>query len=98
MAKYQVLYWHEIPLQVRARDKNSRYSQPLPDRFQEAIDKAAMVAGVTNSESYTDGFQWSRAEERAGAAEEVAKAVAAELDVQCERIAWRQTAAALMSD
>ncbi|MDX1612806.1 MAG: virulence factor [Candidatus Promineifilaceae bacterium] len=95
MATYQILYWHDIPLQVRARGDGGRVSVPLPQRFQVAVDKAAMEAGLTGSDAYTDTFRWGDRQERAGSAQEVAEGVASELNAQHPQIDWRATAAAL---
>lgn len=97
MAQYQILYWHDIPVQVKARDGRQRASRPLSDRFQEAIDRAAVAAGLIGSDEYTDAFQWSEPEEREGTAESVAATVAAELEVRYSRIDWRKTAVSLSS-
>src|SRR5690242_10608857 len=97
MATYQVLYWHDIPVQVRAKDAGGRVSAPLPERFQEAIDQAAMAAGLINSDDYSEAFRWGEPQERAGSAQEVAAAVAAELDAQYPEINWRETVAAIRS-
>jgi hypothetical protein len=97
MAAFQILYWHGIPVQVRAGGRRDRVSLALPDRFLEAVDKAAMRAGLTGSDAYTNGFQWSDNQERDGSAEEVAKAVAAELTAQFEEIDWRGTADKLLN-
>ncbi len=95
MAKYQILYWHDIPLQVRSRDRGRRASKVLPDRFQQAIDQAAMAAGLTGADEYTALFHWSEAEERPGSPEEVIAAVVDELDSKYPQINWRNTAAEL---
>ena len=95
MATYQILYWHDIPTQVRVRDAGGRVSAQLPERFQEAIDQAAMVAGMIGSDEYTAAFRWGEQQERAGAAREVADAVVAELDAQHPTIDWRATVAGL---
>lgn len=89
MAKVQVLYWHGIPSQVRARDENGRVSKKLPDRFMEAVDKAAMIANHTDSDLYSEGFQWGDWEERDGSADDVADALVAELDQQYPEIDFR---------
>lgn len=91
------MYWHDIPIQVRAGGRRDRVSKELPQRFQEAIDKAAMAADLTGTDAYLDGFSWSESQEREGSPAEVATAVAAELDAQFPRINWRQTAAALQA-
>jgi hypothetical protein len=62
----------------------------------EAVDEAAMRAGLTGSEAYTDGFQWGEQQERDGSAEVVARAVAAELAAEFEEIDWRKTAEILL--
>lgn len=84
MTTYQILYWHDIPTQVRAREGRERASCPLPDRFMEAVDAAAMAARLTGTDAYMTGFQWSPPVERAGAPAEVAATVAAELAAQFE--------------
>ena len=94
MASYQILYWHDIPAQVRAKGAGrDRVSVMLPQRFQEAIDNAAMSAGLIGSDEYSDAFRWSEPQEREGNAQEVATAVAAELEAQFPEIDWRATAA-----
>ena len=95
MASYQILYWHDIPAQVRARDAGGRVSRPLPDRFQEAIDQAAMATGLFGSDEYTDAFRWGASQERDGTAEQVAAAVAAELEAQYPTLDWRATVEAI---
>jgi hypothetical protein len=97
MAQFQILYWHDIPVQVKARDGRQRASRPLSDRFQDAIDRAAVAAGLIGSDEYTDAFQWSEPEEREGTAESVAAIVAAELEVRYSRIDWQKTAVSLSS-
>ncbi|HWQ14722.1 MAG TPA: virulence factor [Roseiflexaceae bacterium] len=92
MATYQILTWHGIPLQVRAREGRDRASAPLPERFQEAVDRAAMAAGVTGSDAYTEALHWSEPQEREGTAREVADAVAAALAAQYPTIDWRAAA------
>ena len=83
MAQYQVMYWKDIPAQVKASDASGGTSKVmLPARFSESIDAAAMADGSTDSDAYMEGWQWSKAEERDGSAQEVADQVAAELDAQ----------------
>ncbi len=98
MAKYQILYWHDIPLQVRARDEGGRAGKPLSPRFLEAVDQAAMKAGITGQDAYTSGFHWTDPEERAGKAAEVAEQVAAEIEASLPKVNWRQTVAKISGD
>lgn len=93
MTAYQILYWYDIPVQVRAGTKRDRASVELTRRFQLAVDNAAMAAGLTGTDAYLAGFVWSELLERDGTPAQVATEVAAELEVQFTTINWRQTAA-----
>ncbi len=95
MATVQILYWHDIPVQVKASAGRERRSMALSDRFQEAVDRAAMIVGVIDSDDYTDLYEWSAPQEREGSPQDVAAAVAAELEAQYAEIDWRATAEAL---
>ena len=70
--KARILYWKEIPAQVQAEDNKGKISYPLASRFQEGIDKIAMLDGSHNSESYLDGCVWGEYSAVEGTAEEAA--------------------------
>jgi hypothetical protein len=53
-----VIWWRDIPAQVTAREGRARSSRELPSRFQEAIDAAAMRAGLIGSDAYME--EWRR--------------------------------------
>jgi hypothetical protein len=95
MTTYQIMYWHDIPVQVRAGGRRDRVSVELPPRFQAAVDKAAMAAGLTGTDAYLAGFEWGEVVECEGAPAEVAAAVAAELEAQYPAIDWRRIAVVL---
>jgi hypothetical protein len=82
MAEYRITYWRDIPSMVTARDGAATSKSALPDRFQEAIDEAAMRQGMAGSDAYLE--QWRHGDwlEEAGTPDEVAAAVAARLDVE----------------
>jgi hypothetical protein len=77
---YQIVYWRAIPAQVKVRAGRERTSKPLSDRFQVAIDDAAMRAGMIGTDDYLAEWRTSDALERDGDAETVAVAVVAELE------------------
>ena len=80
MAQYQVLYWKNIPAQIKVFEAGKRpLARALPERFQEEIDRVAMRDGLTGSDEYLEQWGWSAKQEREGTAEEVAEAVLAEL-------------------
>ena len=79
MAEYQVLYWREIPAQIRVYANGRPTSHKLPDRFQEEIDRVAMQEGLVNSEAYLDQWTWTEKMNRPGDPREVAEQVIREL-------------------
>ncbi len=97
MTTYQIMLWHDIPVQVRAGGRRDRVSVQLSPRFMAAVDNAAMAAGLTGSDAYLAGFTWAEPLERDGAPDDVAAAVAADLEAQFATIDWRATAAGLRS-
>lgn len=76
---------------MRAKGDGGRASVPLPDRFQEAVDHAAMALGLIGSDDYTNALQWSEPQEREGIVIEVASAVAGELEQAYPQIDWKAT-------
>lgn len=92
MASYQILYWFDIPVQVRSGGRRDRVSQELPPRFLEAVDKAALATRLTGTDGYLSQFHWSEMQERPGAPGDVVAAVVAELDATFPEVDWRATA------
>jgi hypothetical protein len=82
MASYRVLYWQEVPSQIKAEDDTDDVTLPFPDRFQERIDRLAAERGLGASDDYLAQWRWSEDEERDGTAQEVAEAVRDELIAQ----------------
>ena len=80
MATYKILYWQEIPSQIKAEDDDGEVSLAMPDRFMERIDRMAGERGLQGSDDYLEQWRWSDEEERDGPAQAVAEAVARELE------------------
>lgn len=80
MTTYQVVYWRSIPAQVKVGSGRGRVARQLSLRFQEAIDRAAMRSGLFNTDDYLAEWRSGAPEERDGTPDEVADAVAAELE------------------
>ena len=57
MAEYQITSWRELPSLVVAREGDTQAKVPLPQRFQEAIDEAAMRLGEVSSDAYLAGWE-----------------------------------------
>lgn len=52
------VYWRDIPAQVIAKQRRQAEKVVLSERFAEAIDRAAMRAGLIGSDAYLQ--QWKR--------------------------------------
>jgi hypothetical protein len=52
------VYWRDIPAQVIAKRGRSSVKRMLSQRFQEAVDRAAMRAGKGSSDAYLS--EWRR--------------------------------------
>jgi hypothetical protein len=79
MAEYQILYWRNIPAQIRVYENGRPRSHKLPERFQLATDSVAMEEGLVNTDAYLEHWQWSEKMSREGSADEVAEQVIREL-------------------
>jgi len=79
MAKLITVYWRDIPAQVIAKRGRESAKVQLSERFQKAIDRAAMRAGKGSSDKYLE--DWRRVRKTCGGAlEDEAKAEAARLE------------------
>ena len=58
MAELIVVSWRDIPAQVIVKHGRRTAKRPLSPRFQEAIDRAAMRAGLQDDDRYLE--QWRR--------------------------------------
>ena len=82
LAEYQITYWRDIPSLVVARSGPDVAKVPLPPRFQEAIDEAAMRLGATRSDAYLEGWRRADWEDEDGTPADVAAAIAARIDAE----------------
>lgn len=89
MTEYQVTRWRELPSMVVARADDEVVKVQLAQRFQEAIDEAAMRLGDTGAGDYLAGWErsdWTAAD---GAPADVLDRVVSELEAEwpAERVA-----------
>jgi methylmalonyl-CoA mutase cobalamin-binding domain/chain len=81
VSTYRVLYWQEIPSQVKASDDaGNEASVELSPKFMERIDFIAAQRGVKTGDDYLAHWKWGDEQERTGSARQVAQAVKAELE------------------
>ena len=58
MPELTVILWRDIPAQVTAGKGRGASRRQLPERFQDAIDAAAMRAGLIGTDTYLE--EWRR--------------------------------------
>ena len=94
-----IVYWRDIPAQVIVGQGRRAAKRPLPERFEQAIDRCAMKVGARDQDAYL--AEWRRGEpvEADGEPGALADAEAARLDSEYDAAAlaaliatdgWRQ--------
>jgi hypothetical protein len=63
MAERVVLYWRDIPAQVIVKAGRKTAKRQLAERFEQAIDRAAMRAGLVGTDAYL--AEWRRGAQEA---------------------------------
>ena len=71
MPQVQILYWRQIPAQVRVFGGRRPLTEPLPERFQQEIDRVAMREGLASTDHYLDQWAWSEKQECEGDPEQL---------------------------
>jgi hypothetical protein len=82
MAIYKILYWQEIPTQIKAEDESDDVTVMLDGRFMAQVDIIAARRGLQSADDYLAQWKWSEEEERDGSAQQVADALKAELEAK----------------
>jgi len=85
MADVVIVYWRDIPAQVIVGKGRRAEKRILPERFEQAIDRAAMKTGAGDTDAYL--AQWRKADAVTVEGEDaaVADAQAARLDADYDR-------------
>ena len=85
MADVTIVYWRDIPAQVIVGKGRRGIKKQLSERFEQAIDRAAMKSGAASTDDYL--ADWRKAEPFSveGADAEVAEAEAARLEAEYDR-------------
>ncbi len=85
MVDVTIVYWRDIPAQVIVGKGRRGTKVPLPERFEQAIDRAAMKTGAAGTDDYL--AEWRKAPPYPvdGEAEAVASAEAARLDTEYDQ-------------
>lgn len=86
MVDVTIVYWRDIPAQVIAGKGRKAAKVQLPERFEQAIDRAAMKTGAAATDDYL--AQWRKAAPYPmdGDPAEVAQAEALRLDAEYDKM------------
>jgi hypothetical protein len=82
MAQLIVVYWRDIPAQVIVKQGRTMAKRQLHERFEKAIDRAAMKAKLRDTDSYL--AEWRRADPVACGDDLEAEATAAAARLEAE--------------
>ncbi len=85
MTRITVVYWRDIPAQVIAGAGRRAAKVQLPERFEQAIDRAAMRSGAKDGDAYLAEWRRVAEDEVEGEDRAVAEARAAALDAEWTR-------------
>ncbi|MBS0122749.1 virulence factor [Thetidibacter halocola] len=82
MPEVTIVYWRDIPAQVIVGKGRRGAKAVLPERFEQAIDRAAMKVGASETDAYL--AEWRKAEPYTveGDPQDVAAAEVARLDAE----------------
>ncbi len=85
MPDVTIVYWRDIPAQVIVGKGRRGTKAPLPERFEQAIDRAAMKIGAEDSDAYM--AEWRKADPVSidGEPAEIAAAEAARIDAEYDQ-------------
>ena len=85
MAEVIIVYWRDIPAQVIIGKGRKAVKRPLPERFEQAIDRAAMKSGAAGTDDYL--ADWRKADPYVidGDDADVATAEAARLETEFDK-------------
>jgi hypothetical protein len=82
MALVTIVYWRDIPAQVIAGKGRRGAKAPLPERFEQAIDRVAMRIGAKDADAYLAEWRKAAPVEVPGEDADVARAEAERIDAE----------------
>ena len=85
MPDVTVVYWRDIPAQVIVGKGRRGAKVQLPERFEQAIDRAAMKVGADGTDDYLAEWRKAAPYPVEGVPEDVAQAEADRLDAEYDK-------------
>lgn len=78
--KVHIIYWRDIPGQIKGKIGRKRISRPFSDRFMQVIDAASMESGDTDTEVYLAQWRPGDSMEIEGDADQFLDALVAKIE------------------
>ncbi|MEI4195131.1 virulence factor [Roseovarius sp. E0-M6] len=90
MADVTIVYWRDIPAQVIVGKGRRGAKKQLPERFEQAIDRAAMKVGAEDTDAYLAEWRKAAPFTVEGDPAEIVEAEAARLDAEYDQARIKQ--------
>ncbi|MGA1179387.1 MAG: virulence factor [Marivivens sp.] len=85
MPDVTIVYWRDIPAQVIVGPGRRGAKAPLPERFEQAIDRAAMKVGASDTDAYLAEWRKGEPYQIEGDAAEIVAAEVARIDREYDK-------------
>ncbi len=85
MADVTIVYWRDIPAQVIVGKGRRGAKKPLSERFEQAIDRAAMKVGASDTDAYLAEWRKAAPYPVEGVPSEIVEAEAARLEAEYDQ-------------
>ncbi len=90
MPQVTIVYWRDMPAQVIVKAGRKNAKRQLPERFEQAIDRAAMKSGAASTDDYLAAWRRGDPYEAEGTdLEAIVEAEAARIDTQYDQEALK---------
>jgi len=86
MANVTIVYWRDIPAQVICGKGRRGHKIQLPERFEQAIDRAAMKVGAKDADAYLAEWRKAKPYSVEGDDKEVAIAEVARIEAEYDQV------------
>ena len=86
MTDVTIVYWRDMPAQVIVGKGRRGVKRPLPERFEQAIDRAAMKSGMAGTDEYLS--EWRKADpiQVEGTPEDAAETTALQIEAEYDQV------------
>ena len=85
MAEVTIVYWRDIPAQVIVGKGRRGVKKPLPERFEQAVDRCAMKIGAAGTDAYLAEWRKASPYDVAGDDDAVASAEALRIETEYDK-------------